>query len=114
MSKYDPAPTVAAGLIRLSRQKAALTQTELANRAGLSQQVVSAYETGRQEPTLPSLLRIVEAAGFELRMHLEPLDDHDAGLEAFMSSLPPADRAELEEARRKRVEVARLERIRGR
>ena len=113
MSKYDPAPTLAAGLVRLARRKAGLTQSELADRAGLTQQAVSAYETGRQEPTLPSLIRLINAAGFELRMHLELLDDHDTGLERFMASLPNAARAEIEEIQRKRVEAARLDRIRG-
>ena len=68
----DIAPTVAAGLIRLARDKAGLTQTELAGRAGVSQQAISAYETGRKEPTLPFLQRLLGAAGFEMRVKLEP------------------------------------------
>ena len=76
MGKYDAAPTVAAGLIRLARAKAGLTQKELARRAGVSQQAISAYETGRKEPTLPTLLRLVGGAGYELRFRLEPADHH--------------------------------------
>jgi uncharacterized protein len=113
MGKYDVAPTLAAGLIRLARDKAGLTQTELAVLAGVSQQTISAYETGRKEPTLPSLQRLLEAAGFELRIRLEPSDDHDRSVEAFIASLPDGPRAELEESRRRRVEEARLRRIRG-
>ena len=113
MGKYDIAPTVAAGLIRLARDKSGLTQTELAERAGVSQQAISAYETGRKEPTLPFLQRLLAAAGFEMRVRLEPLDDHDSTLEAFLESLPVGDRAELEELRRRRVEEARLSRLRG-
>ena len=92
VSKYEAAPTVAAGLIRLARQKASLTQTELAESVGLTQQAVSAYETGRHEPTLPSLLRLIYAAGLELRMHLEAIDDHDLALIRRELELPPHER----------------------
>ena len=114
MGKYDPAPTLAAGLIRLARDKAQLTQGELAIRARMSQQAVSAYETGRKEPTLPTLQRLIGAAGFELRLLLSPLDDHDKSVERFVQALPADFRNTLEATRRRRVEQARLERIRGR
>ena len=78
MGKFDPAPTLAAGLLRLARDKAHMTQAELASNAGISQQAVSAYETGRKEPTLPTLQRLLAAAGLEMRIRLEPIDDHDA------------------------------------
>lgn len=113
VGKYDTAPTVAAGLIRLARDKAGLTQSELAERAGASQQAISAYETGRKEPTLPTLQRLAAAAGFEMRIRLEPIDDHDRTLDALLESLPVGDRAELEELQRRRVEEARLRRVRG-
>jgi transcriptional regulator with XRE-family HTH domain len=114
MAKYDPAPTPAAGLLRLARQKAELTQVELAERAGVSQQAISAYETGRKEPTLPTIQHLVRAAGFELRMRLEPLDDHDKSLETLLATLPPSQQAEIEARSRDRQASARLRRIRGR
>ena len=114
MGKYDPAPTVASGLLRLARAKSGLTQSSLASSAGVTQQTVSSYETGRMEPTLPSLQRLLAAAGFELRMRLEPLDDHDSSLAAYVEQLPPDLRSKLERRQRERVEQARLERIRGR
>src|ERR671919_3165131 len=77
MGKYDPAPTMAAGLIRLARSKAGLTQAQLGEAAGVDQQAISAYETGRREPTMPTLTRILAAAGFEMRIRLAPIDDHD-------------------------------------
>jgi hypothetical protein len=79
----------------------------------VSQQAISAYETGRKEPTFATVDRLLEAAGFEMRIRLEPLDDHDASLEAFVQTLPDEARAELERTRRKRAEEARLERVRG-
>lgn len=114
MSKYDPAPTVAAGLVRLARAKSGLTQGELAAKAGITQQAVSAYETGRMEPTLPSLQRILAAAGFELRLHLEPLSDHDISLDRILEGLPSKERAKIEADQRERVDAERLKRIRGR
>jgi transcriptional regulator with XRE-family HTH domain len=113
MGKYDPAPTLAAVLLRVARDKAGLTQSALAARAGVSQQAISAYETGRKEPTLPTLQRLLAAAGLEMRIHLEPIDYHDATLDAFTQTLPPARRAELAEQSRSRVEIERLRRVRG-
>lgn len=114
MGKFDPAPTVAAGLIRLARSKADLTQSRLAELAGVSQQAVSAYETGRKEPTLPTLQRLIAAAGFELRFHLEPLDQHDESLGRYLGRLPPERKGEIERRQRERAEEARLRRVRGR
>lgn len=98
----------------MARDKAGLTQGQLAERAGTSQQAVSAYETGRKEPTLPTLERLIVAAGYELRLHLEPVDHHDRSVEVTLEALPDDVRAELEAGQRQRLERARLDRIRGR
>lgn len=113
MGKYDPAPTLAAGLVRTARQRADLTQGELAEAADMRQQAISAYETGRIEPTLPTLQRILAAAGFELRVHLEPIDDHDEALLELLERLPPETRARIERDQRDRVVSARLRRVKG-
>ena len=114
MGKFDPAPTLAAGLLRTARDRAEMTQAALAAAAGVTQQAVSAYETGRKEPTLPTLQSLLAAAGFEMRIHLAPVDEHDPALEAFMRSLPPERQTEIAEERRSRTAAARLARIRGR
>ena len=114
MSKYDAAPTVAAGLIRLARYKAGLTQKGLGQRAGVDQQVVSAYETGRREPTLPTLAKLLAAAGFEMRIQLEPTDDHDQTLADYLASLPPSATEDVDITSRTRTEGARLRRAKGR
>lgn len=114
MGKFEPAPTVAAGLVRLARSKSGLTQAELAERAGISQQTVSAYETGRMDPTVSTILKIVEAAGLELRFQLHPANDHDASLERYLDSIDPEIRAQLERHQTQRVDAARLKRVRGR
>ena len=90
-----------------------MTQTDLAHQAGVSQQSISAYETGKKEPTLPTLVRLLAAAGSEMRIRLEPIDDHDATLAAFIETLPASQRAELGEESRTRVAAERLNRIRG-
>jgi predicted nucleotidyltransferase/DNA-binding XRE family transcriptional regulator len=57
-------------LLRSARQRAGLTQVELASRAGVTQSVISAYESGHREPSLPMLSTLVEATGFELDLRL--------------------------------------------
>jgi transcriptional regulator with XRE-family HTH domain len=114
MGKYDPAPTLAAGLIRSARHKAEMTQAELAAAAGVTQQLISAYETGRMDPTITSLMRLIAATGFEVRWRLVARDYHDETLDRFLESLPASQRAALEEQRRRRAGAARLRRVRGR
>jgi uncharacterized protein len=65
----------AAAIVRLARRKAGLTQVELALRARVTQSVISAYESGRRQPTLPTLESLVEAAGFDLTMGLRHSPD---------------------------------------
>lgn len=42
----------------------------LAARANVTQSVISAYESDRRQPTLPTLASLVQAAGFELSIGL--------------------------------------------
>jgi hypothetical protein len=62
--------TRAADLVHRARTDARLSQTELAARAGVSQPVISAYESGRREPSLPMLTKLVEATGHRMRIQL--------------------------------------------
>jgi predicted nucleotidyltransferase/DNA-binding XRE family transcriptional regulator len=59
-------PSTSAALLRTARQRARLSQSEVARRAGIAQSVISAYESGRREPSLPTLTRLVEATGHHL------------------------------------------------
>lgn len=61
---------LAAGLIREARRRAGLSQVELGRRAGVTQSVVSAYESGVRQPSVPTLARLVHATGFELDMQI--------------------------------------------
>lgn len=68
------ATTFAASILRLARRKARLSQRELARRAGTSQPAIAAYESGRRDPTLGTLQRLLRAADLELRVRIEPVD----------------------------------------
>jgi uncharacterized protein len=57
---------MAGSLLREARRRAHLSQVELARRAGITQSVVSAYESGTRQPSLPTLARLVTATGLDL------------------------------------------------
>lgn len=71
---------VAAQLLRDARQRSGLSQAELARRAGVAQSVISAYESGRREPALRTLSRLVAATGQRLTVGLEASDPAVRGL----------------------------------
>jgi predicted nucleotidyltransferase/DNA-binding XRE family transcriptional regulator len=60
----------AAAVLREARRRSGLSQAELARRANVAQPVISAYETGRREPGLAMLSKLVEASGHRLRVDL--------------------------------------------
>jgi uncharacterized protein len=61
----------AAGILRAARRRAGISQVELARRAGVTQSVISAYESGRRQPSLPTLAALIEAAGYELEVSVQ-------------------------------------------
>lgn len=79
---YERGRSTAAGILALARLKAGLSQGQLGARAGVPATMISAYERDKRQPTLPTLERLLRAAGYELRMHLEPVSDHDDVLAA--------------------------------
>jgi transcriptional regulator with XRE-family HTH domain len=83
---------VAGALILDARTRAGLTQVELARRVGTVQSAIAAYETGRRQPTVPTLYRILAGAGFDLRARLAPHDTHDDTLAEWEQSLPAGER----------------------
>ena len=74
-----------------------MSQRELAERAGVPVTMISAYERDQRQPTLTTLLRLLHAAGFDLRLHLAAYDPHDDILAG-----PEAGRSEAERLRRDR------------
>src|SRR5690349_2892499 len=65
----DPASSAAALLVE-ARMRSKLTQAELAAAAGTSQSAVSEIESGRREPTMQLLRRLLRAAGFDVEVRL--------------------------------------------
>ncbi|HTU87064.1 MAG TPA: helix-turn-helix transcriptional regulator [Solirubrobacteraceae bacterium] len=78
---YVDTPTPAAALLQLARLKAGLSQRELGERASVPTTMISAYELDKRQPTLATLLRLLRAAGFDLRMRLEPTEPGDENVE---------------------------------
>lgn len=64
--------TSAAQLLAAARRGAGLTQRALAQRARTSQSVIARIERGSTSPTLKTLQRLVNKAGFELRATVSP------------------------------------------
>ncbi|MDQ3954602.1 MAG: helix-turn-helix domain-containing protein [Actinomycetota bacterium] len=100
----------AGNLIKLARHDAGLSQRELARRAGTSQATLSAYEAGKKSPSFETLVRIIRAAGRDLRVLLEPLDDHDEWLVAYEAGLPKKTLAARRKHELKVINKARKER----
>jgi DNA-binding XRE family transcriptional regulator len=59
-------------LLRLAREEAGLTQTELAARLGVSQQAVSRAEAWTSNPTVGLLRHWLAACGWSMRIEAEP------------------------------------------
>jgi uncharacterized protein len=66
----EPGTEMAGALLRRARLDAGLSQVELAVRAGVTQSVISAYESGHRQPALPTLAALVDAAGYELAIEV--------------------------------------------
>jgi predicted nucleotidyltransferase/DNA-binding XRE family transcriptional regulator len=63
-------PVTAAAVLREARRRAGLSQVELAARAGVTQSVISAYESGRRQPAMSTLTALVDATGYDLTISL--------------------------------------------
>lgn len=83
---------LAGALLVQAREEAGMTQKQLAQAANTSQNAVSAYENGRRQPSLPTLVRLLAAAGYEPRIRLAPLEDHDAASREWLAAQPAAFR----------------------
>jgi uncharacterized protein len=57
-------------LLRRARDRAGLTQSELAARAGTTQSVISAYESNSRQPAMATLAELVAATGYELDVRI--------------------------------------------
>lgn len=81
-------------LLRNARQRAGLSQRQMAERAGVRPAMISAYERNLRDPTIGTLQRLLEAVGVTLTGQLAP---SDAGLDAAVRAAlgqSPVERVE--------------------
>jgi transcriptional regulator with XRE-family HTH domain len=82
-------------LVHEARKRAALTQRELAERAGTTQSAIARLETGRSTPSFDSVLRLVRLCGLDLDVMLVERDDSDWAQVQQRLTLSPAERVAL-------------------
>lgn len=95
MSMSDVFSAVAGALIRSSRERAGLSQTAFADLLSIAQPTLSAYESGKRQPTLPTLLSMLERAGYSLRLEIVEADTHDDVLAEWERTLDEPRRERL-------------------
>jgi transcriptional regulator with XRE-family HTH domain len=111
--------TLAGALLVDARRRAGLTQVALSERSGVVRPLISLYETGKKDPSLTTLSRLVEACGMELRLRADMITDaersqrtHDAVAVSSGQAGRNADRARREVVSVRRPTEEELERLR--
>lgn len=79
-------------IVRIARQRAGLTQRQLADRSGHPRESIARWETGAREPSLATLQTLVEACGLDLVTHLARLDHSLEEAAADQLALAPVER----------------------
>src|SRR5262245_26763045 len=88
-------------IIAAARRQAGLTQAELAKRVNTSQSAIACIEGGQGNPSIETIVRLVEAAGFRLRIELtSPEIARDAVIDAYKAHV---DRTLIRDNLRKSV-----------
>jgi transcriptional regulator with XRE-family HTH domain len=72
-----------------------MPQTAFADLLGIAQPTLSVYESGRRQPTVPTLSRMLASAGLELRLELAYRDNHDVVLAEWERTLDVATKQRL-------------------
>jgi transcriptional regulator with XRE-family HTH domain len=84
--------TASRDIVRIARQRAGLTQQQLADRSGHPRETIARWETGAREPSLSSLQRLVEASNLDLVVHLARRDRSLDEAVADQLELAPTER----------------------
>ena len=85
----------ASAILRAARLHAGLSQAEVGRRAGVAQSVISAYESGRRQPSLPMLLSLIDATGHILDAELRPARTNSRPLSGPVGRRVQRHRAQL-------------------
>ena len=91
----DRAQLEPASALRAARERAGLSQSELAKAAGTSQPAVSEIERGRRQPTVARFDLLLRACGASLAVAYDgsvQVDPHDLELLHLNRALTPAQR----------------------
>lgn len=81
-------------LIREARCRAGLTQRELGARAGTTQSGIARWESGRTNPSLAEVRRLVRLCGLDLEVAIVPRDVSDVAQAERLRDLTPQERLE--------------------
>jgi transcriptional regulator with XRE-family HTH domain len=81
-------------LVRIARQRAGLTQQQLADRSGHPRETIARWETGAREPSLSSLRKLAEASNLDLVIQLAQRDPSLGEAVDDQLELSPFDRLE--------------------
>jgi transcriptional regulator with XRE-family HTH domain len=76
----------------IARQRAGITQRQLADRSGHPRETIARWESGAREPSLASLEALVDSCGLELVIHLAKKDSSLDELVADQLALTPTER----------------------
>jgi transcriptional regulator with XRE-family HTH domain len=79
-------------LVREARRRAALTQRELAEKAGTTQSALARLEAGRTAPSFDLVLRLVRLCGYDLDIMLVERDNSDWWQAMELRDLTPSER----------------------
>jgi transcriptional regulator with XRE-family HTH domain len=85
---------ISADLLREARLRAGLTQKELGQRIGRPQSQIARWESGRVEPSLETLRKLIRACGLELTYGLANYDDSYVPYIERLLKLTPQGRIE--------------------
>jgi transcriptional regulator with XRE-family HTH domain len=85
---------ISADLLREARLRAGLTQRELARRVDRPQSQIARWESGRVEPSLETLRKLIRACGLELMYGLANYDDSYVPYIERLLELSPQERIE--------------------
>jgi transcriptional regulator with XRE-family HTH domain len=98
---FDSVTSIWADSIREARVRANLSQRDLAELAGTTQSVVGRIEAGLADPNVTTIERLLAAAGFTLRVELQPVAPEDRVIAAYKQDI---DRTLLRENLRRTPE----------
>jgi transcriptional regulator with XRE-family HTH domain len=79
-------------IVRIARQRAGLTQQQLADRSGHPRETIARWETGTHEPSLSTLTDLVESSDLDLVIHLAKRDTSLDELVDDQLELSPSER----------------------